>query len=253
MVKKIVAVNLDLDQNEIQNFIIQNLANSPENLLPGQIWYNTSENLIYYYNGTTSLPVGYLRPATTEEAGVIRIATNTEATAGTETDICITPYQLKNAITTAQVGALVYRGTWNITNATDFSGITLPVKIGYMYKVVGEGPKTIGGIEWNAGDYIIMEGNVPVGGTIEYFSKLDNSESGDIVRLVATQTLQNKTISADDNTITDLQLTNFKEGVIQTTIRESAEALDTSLATEKAIRTALDNRAAAIFVDWGAE
>ena len=57
--------------------------------------------------------------------------------------------------------------------------------------------------------------------------------------LTGTQTLTNKTIDADDNTIQDLELDNFKSGVIQTTVRGTSTATDTSLATEKAVATAL--------------
>jgi len=86
--------------------------------------------------------------------------------------------QLASPIATAVIAAMVYKGTWDITSATDYSGITLPVKQGYMYLVTGTGPETIGGIEWNAGDYIVMNADVPVGGTITSVSKIDNTEGG---------------------------------------------------------------------------
>ena len=106
-----------------------------------------------------------------------------------------------------------------------------------MYLVTGTGPKTIGGIEWNPGDYIVMDADVAAGGTITQVSKIDNTESSDIVRLNATQTLTNKTIDADDNTITDLATGNFKSGVIVTSV--DATGADTSLPTEKAVRSAI--------------
>ncbi len=54
-----------------------------------------------------------------------------------------------------------------------------------------------------------------------------------------TQTLTNKTIDGDDNTIQDLGTGVFKSGVLQTTVRATSSASDTALATEKAIATAL--------------
>ena len=57
--------------------------------------------------------------------------------------------------------------------------------------------------------------------------------------LTGTQTLTNKTIDADDNTIQDLTTSNLKSGVLQTTVRATSSASDTALASEKAIATAL--------------
>ena len=264
MAKKNVLVDLDLNKNELQNAVVQNLAAAPANPKAGQIWYDTTSGLIYYSDGTNSKAVGYLPPATTSTlggvivgsnisvdgtgkisvasatnavAGIIRLATDSEASTGTAEGIAVNPKQLASAIASALVGAMVYKGTWNITSATDYSGITLPVKQGYMYLVTGTGPKTIGGIEWNPGDYIVMDADVAAGGTITQVSKIDNTESSDIVRLNATQTLTNKTIDADDNTISDLATGNFKSGVIVTSV--GATGADTSLPTEKAVRSAI--------------
>ena len=53
------------------------------------------------------------------------------------------------------------------------------------------------------------------------------------------RTLTNKTINADNNTISNLQTSNFKSGVIQTTVRDTSSATDTNLVSEKAVATAL--------------
>lgn len=264
MAKKNVLVDLDLNKNELQNAVVQNLAAAPANAKAGQIWFDTTSGLIYFYDGSSSKAVGYLPPATTSTlggvivgsnisvdgtgkisvasatnavAGILRIATDSETSTGTSEGVAVNPKQLASAIASALVGAMVYKGTWNITSATDYSGITLPVKQGYMYLVTGTGPKTIGGIEWNPGDYIVMDADVAVGGTITQVSKIDNTEASDIVRLNATQTLTNKTIDADDNTIQDLATGNFKSGVIVTSV--GATGADTSLPTEKAVRSAI--------------
>lgn len=321
MARKTFIVDIDLNQNELQNAVIQNVATAPVAAKPGQIWYNSQNKLLYYYDGTNNKPIGgYLAPATADTLGgvkigtnvtvaddgtisivdasqsvkgVIRVATDAEVEAGTSTVLAINPKQLaaikaisegkisltdlsssssqlvydsttgqfslkvdtdvtedsanlitsgavKKAINAELVGALKYEGPWTITGATDYSGIALPVKKGYMYLCQGDGPVTIGGIEWNAGDYLVIDEDVAVGGTITKVSKIDNTESADIVRLNATQTITNKTIDADANTIKNIKVDNFKQGVVQTTVRDSATATDTSLATEKAIRTAID-------------
>lgn len=266
MAKKNVLVDLDLNKNEVQNAVVQNLATTPASPRAGQIWYNTTDNLIYFYDGTAAKAVGYLPPATTSTlggvivgtnisvdgtgkisvasatntvAGILRIATDAEATTGTAEGVVVNPKQLATAIANAMAGGLLYKGTWNITSATDLSGITLPVKKGYMYMVTGTGPKTIDGIEWNSGDYLVVNADVAAGGSLSgHVEKIDNTESSDIVRTGATQTLTNKTISATDNTIGGLGTTNFDASALSTSI--DSTGVDTKLPTEKAVRSAIN-------------
>lgn len=151
----------------------------------------------------------------------------------------ITSGAVKTAINSALVGALIYQGTWTATGQTDYSSIDLPVQKGYMYMVTGSA--TVGGIEWNGGDYLIINEDVPVGGTITSakVEKIDNTEAADIVRVNATQTITNKTINADNNTVSNLETDNFKTGVIVTTL--GATGSDTSIPTEKAVRSAISS------------
>ena len=135
--------------------------------------------------------------------------------------------------------AVVYE---KATTQSNYSEIPLPVKAGYMYYVIGS--TTIENIEWNEGDYLLIIHDVAVGETITNndVQKIDNTEASDIVRLNAIQTLTNKTINSDNNTITNLETDNFKAGVVRTSIRPVASASDTTLATEKAIITAITAR-----------
>lgn len=149
----------------------------------------------------------------------------------------VTSGAVYTAIDNAITGGMKYQGVWTATGQTDYSSITLPVKAGYMYLVSGSA--TIGGIEWNTDDYLVINADVPVGGTITDVKKIDNTEGSDIVRLNASQTLTNKTIDADDNTISDLTTSNLKSGVLQTTVRAVASASDAAIPSEKAVASAL--------------
>lgn len=172
-----------------------------------------------------------------------KLSANVDTTVTSASTNLVTSGAVASAIATALTGALIYQGTWTATSQTDYSSITLPVKKGYMYAVSGSST-TISGVNWNAGDYLVINKDIAAGGTITAsdVDKIDNTESSDIVRLTSTQTLTNKTIDADDNTITDLTTANLKSGVLQTTVRAVSSASDTALASEKAIATALAGR-----------
>lgn len=169
------------------------------------------------------------------------IGANVDGTVTNDSTNLVTSGAVATAIDAAIVGGVTYKGTWTISpSTTDFSGITLPVKQGYMYYVAGEGPATVDGIEWNVGDYLLVNQDVAVGGSLAgKVEKIDNTESADIVKLNATQTLTNKTIDADDNTIANLATGNFASGVITTVLADTTTASATVIPTESAVAEAL--------------
>lgn len=62
---------------------------------------------------------------------------------------------------------------------------------------------------------------------------------GDVVTTDGVQTLTNKTIDADDNTILNLTINNFKAGDVRQSVRKPSEASHEKLVTEKAVADAL--------------
>jgi len=53
MATKNVLVDIDLKKNELQNAVIQNLASAPSNAIAGQIYFNTTDNMLYIYDGSS--------------------------------------------------------------------------------------------------------------------------------------------------------------------------------------------------------
>lgn len=133
---------------------------------------------------------------------------------------------------------LVTKGVWTATGQTDFSTIPLPVSKGWAFFV--NGSATINSVDYSSGDLIVFTKDIAEGGTITD----DDFDLNDINIVTKDNTIiiTNKTIDADNNTISNLELDNLKTGVIKTTIRATGVAEDTSLATEKAVRTELDKK-----------
>jgi hypothetical protein len=50
-------VDLDLNKNQILNVRLQNLATAPTSPVNGQLYYNTVDNVVYFWNGTAWLSV----------------------------------------------------------------------------------------------------------------------------------------------------------------------------------------------------
>lgn len=111
MAKKFL-VNLDLAKNQILNAAIQNLSSAPSSPVNGQIYYNTSDNRIYFWDGSTWVDMsGDIRAVLggsgltgSESNGVVTLDVNVD---NSTIEIVSDVLQVKNSgITTAKIANL---------------------------------------------------------------------------------------------------------------------------------------------------
>lgn len=66
--------NIDLNKNQLQNGVIHVLATSPSNPVEGQIYYNSTDNRLYFYDGTNWIDAsGDIKSVTTQTANQVTI------------------------------------------------------------------------------------------------------------------------------------------------------------------------------------
>lgn len=121
MAKKFL-VNLDLAKNQILNAAIQNLSSAPSSPVNGQIYYNTSDNRIYFWDGSTWVDMsGDIRAVLggsgltgSESNGVVTLDVNVD---NSTIEIVSDVLQVKdNGITTAKIANLSQDLTSNSSN-----------------------------------------------------------------------------------------------------------------------------------------
>jgi len=121
-------------------------------------------------------------------------------------------------------------------------GTLVKAHVGWMYNMSAEFTTTAdfvegAGITYPAGTNVVIVEYTS--GTYKYDVFAGFVDTSSFITASSTDTLTNKTIDADNNTISNLTTSNLKSGVLQTSVRATSSASDSALASEKAIATAL--------------
>jgi len=97
--KKVITHLQSIGSSELKGWAFERLATDPGSPTNGQIWENTTDEVIRFYDGTTTKTLVSTALVSSETvAGIIELATSAEAIAGTDTERAITPATLAAVI-----------------------------------------------------------------------------------------------------------------------------------------------------------
>jgi len=107
---RLFVTSINLNKNELQNARIQNLSSAPSSPVAGQVYFNTGDNILYFYNGTEWI-------STSGSAEVIQDTVSTMIVNGTGLNKL---YDDNAGTLTLQIdsGVTTNSGTQTLTNKT---------------------------------------------------------------------------------------------------------------------------------------
>lgn len=166
-----------------------------------------------------------------------QFSANVDTTVGTVSTNLVTSGAVKTYVDNAVTGVIIPKGS-----ISAISGLpTLTAShLGWMYNFSASFTTTSDFVEGSGQTYPAGTNVVVVeytSGTYKYDVFSGFVDTSSFITASSTNTLTNKTIDADDNTISDLTTSNFKSGTIVTSV--GATGADTALPTEKAVRSAI--------------
>lgn len=190
MAKKYL-VSIDLNKNELLNARIQNLGSAPSNPVSGQIYYNSQDNVMYFWNGTewisTSGSLEVIQDAigTYVAGGTGIVSTYSDSTGTTTIDLADTDVSAGTYGSTSKTVTFTVDAQGRLTNASDAN-----ISIDLATQTTGDYVATIVGTEGqidvspNSGsnaavtvglpDDVEIVGNLQVGGNLNVIGTVNS-------------------------------------------------------------------------------
>jgi len=221
---RLFVTDINLNKNELQNARIQNLSSAPSAPVTGQVYYNTTDNILYFWNGTEFIP-------TSGSLEVIQDAINSTIVAGVGLD---KTYNDGGNTYTLDIDSTVatLTGTQTLTNKT----LTSPVLGGTtttasgnlvvkpatnILEVQGDGASVVGQLQLNChvnshGQKIASQPHsqnatntlkLPGGTAIGNADAVLVSDTG--IQTLTNKTLTSPVVTGLDATTTDKGLASF--------------------------------------------
>ena len=236
--------NFRADLNNALSAILSNNASAtePTTTTAYMLWVDTTNNLLKMRNssddGWVTLPVSITTSNTVDiDGGTVNTITSLSFSSGETVTSILDEDDLSSDDASAlatQQSIKAYVDSQVTAQDLDFQGDT-------------------GGalsIDLDSETFTISGGNgVTTSGSLNTLTiAIDSS----VVTLTDTQTLTNKSIDADSNTISNLEVDNLKSGVLDTDLSD-VSASDDTIASAKAIKTYVDSQVTAQDLDFQAD
>lgn len=245
--KGLVTSGADLEASDIPNLTLSKITDvtasaSELNIMDGVTVTTSDINSVTSKIGLTDLSIdsgstNYLGYDNATGKFSAKVDTSVTASSSKLVTSGAVDTAIKNAITN------VYKAQGTVAFA---SLPTLSSSIeGYVYNVSDAFTTTSDFVEGSGKSYPAGTNVVCIntsGTTYKWDVLAGSVDTSSFITASSTNTLTNKTIDADDNTISDLTTSNFKSGTIVTSVRETTGGIsDTAIPTEKAVRIAINN------------
>lgn len=182
--------NIDLNQNQLQNPVIHVLASAPSNPTAGQMYYNSTQNRLYFYDGSSFI----------DASGDIK-----SVQTSTSDQIAITDGNGPNPSLAIVTGAVTNSGTSLATGDQIFDFVSTQISaISITINGTANEVEVTGGADVNDGDTVTV--GLPNDVTITNNLTVDNdlgvsgdaTISGNLIVNGSTTTVNSNTVTIDD-------------------------------------------------------
>jgi len=182
--------NIDLNQNQLQNPVIHVLASAPSNPTAGQMYYNSTQNRMYFYDGSSFIDAsGDIKSVQTSTSNQLSITDEN----GPNPSLAIVTGAVTNSGTSLATGDQIFDFV-----STQIAAISLTVS-GTANEV-----EITGGADVNNGDTVTigLPDNVTITNDLTVSSDLgvsgDATISGNLIVNGSTTTVNSNTVTIDD-------------------------------------------------------